>query len=81
MPMHANSPGAVVQPSTTYRSVLDGDLPHGFVPAGRSPRLVPLLSEYDPAEDRIREQLVEMGVHPLGGSTFGRLHAMDLVQL
>ncbi|MGC5263976.1 hypothetical protein ACPXCO_23455 [Streptomyces cyaneofuscatus] len=81
MPMPANQPGAATQPSTAYRDVLYGDLPCGLVRAGRPPRMVPHLSEYDPAEERIREQLLEMGGHPLGGSAGGRLYAMGLVQL
>jgi hypothetical protein len=68
MPTHANLPRTAVQPGTTYRSVLEGDLPRGFVRARRPLRLVPDLGEYDPAEDRIREQLLAMGVHPGGRS-------------
>ncbi|MET7487631.1 hypothetical protein [Streptomyces sp. NPDC005538] len=66
MPTHATRPGAAAHPGTTYPSVLDGALPHGFVRARRHLRLVPELSEYDPAEDRIREQLLAMGV-AMGG--------------
>lgn len=63
---HATRPGAVTHPGTTYRRVLDGALPDGFIPARRHLRRVPDLSEYDPAEERIREQLLAMGVS-MGG--------------
>lgn len=66
MPTHATRPSSVAHPGTTYRSVLDGPLPHSFIRAGRHLRRVPDLSEYDPAEDRIREQLLAMGV-AMGG--------------
>lgn len=66
MPTHATLPGAAAHPGTTYRSVPDGVLPRGFIRARRHLRLVPDLSEYDPAEDRIREQLLAMGV-AMGG--------------
>ncbi|MCX4681578.1 hypothetical protein OG413_40980 [Streptomyces sp. NBC_01433] len=68
MPTHATPPGSAAQPGTTYRSVPEGDPPRGFVRGRRPLRLVPDLGEYDPAEDRIREQLLAMGVHPGGRS-------------
>lgn len=82
MPMRVvNRPAVSVQCSATYKSRLDGDLPHGFARDSRPLRLVPDLSEYDPAEDRIRKQLVEMGVHPLGGSACGLPRVRGPVQL
>ena len=64
MPTHANLPGATAHPSS--RNVLPEDLPRGFVRAHRCPQLAPDLSEYDPAEDRIRKHLLAMGV-AMGG--------------
>ncbi|MGW6145526.1 hypothetical protein [Streptomyces sp. NPDC055140] len=80
MPIHTSSPGTAAQPGTTFRSALDGDLPHGFVRAARPLRPVPDLSEYDPAERRIREQLLAMGVHP-GGSAREQSQANERVDL
>ncbi|MFD7954354.1 hypothetical protein ACFV4X_12750 [Streptomyces ardesiacus] len=81
MPTPTNSPGTAAQPGSTQGNVLNGDLPDGFVRMRRLLRSVPDLGVYDPAEDRIREQLHSMGVHPVGGSTPGQPHEMALVKL
>lgn len=81
MPTPTNSPSTAAQPGTTHGNVLDGDLPQGFVRVRQRLRSVPDLGVYDPAEDRIREQLHAMGVHPMGGSTPEQPHEMALVKL
>ncbi|MEV4333480.1 hypothetical protein AB0K02_23550 [Streptomyces sp. NPDC049597] len=66
MPAHASRPGVAAHPGTPCRSVFEGASPRCFIRARRHLRLVPDLSAYDPAEDRIREQLLAMGV-AMGG--------------